>query len=92
MTFDVGVEADHYVARSPAAPWLDPQFPEGHRTFLGRRRGFQSRKEQEELFVLKMEQENARPSKKIRPANRLQKSTFKLVESDHFQIGPHNVS
>ena len=44
-------------------------------------------KAKEELFVLKMEQKKPDPEED-QPANRLQKSTFKPVESDQFQIGP----
>src|SRR5262249_44021858 len=48
-------------------------------------------KAEEELFVSKPKERKCRIPKKIRPAHRPQKSAFKPVDSDQFQIGPRNV-
>ena len=45
-------------------------------------------KAEEELFVSKPKERKCRIPKKIRPAHRPQKSAFKPVDSDQFQIGP----
>ena len=48
-------------------------------------------KAQEELFVLKSEEENDGSRRRSRPPYQSKKSSFKPVESDQFQIGTRNV-